>query len=106
MFNRLSASSLFIVLTRRFEMDIREERDFNVAEDVVDIDAPAGDVDANNPEYGWGQEARRRFADRDWEAAEAELRIEWEKAQKAGSRTWEDVRYAVRRGWDSAKEGI
>ena len=61
-----------------------------------------GSYEDYQPAYRGGYESRSdsRYADRDWDDAEPELRQRWE-SEHPGS-AWERVKAAVRRGWDKA----
>ncbi|MEH6437656.1 hypothetical protein [Massilia sp. DD77] len=56
--------------------------------------------DAVAPAYAYGSQMRgdSRYANRQWDEVEGDLRTDWE-TRNPGS-TWENMKAAVRRGWD------
>jgi hypothetical protein len=62
--------------------------------------------------YGWERGRDERYADRDWDSIEGDLRSgwnDWQSRNRTGSvgqqiqQGWEDLKDSVRRGWDKAK---
>jgi hypothetical protein len=49
--------------------------------------------------YGYGLARSGRYAGRDWNIIENEIRAEWDKVRPA---TWERYKEAIRFGWDMA----
>ncbi|WP_229429786.1 YsnF/AvaK domain-containing protein [Massilia sp. ZL223] len=62
-----------------------------------------GSYDDYAPAYSYGSQMRSdsRYANRQWDDVENDLRTDWEtrNAGRTGS-TWENMKAAVRRGWD------
>jgi hypothetical protein len=55
------------------------------------------------PAYHYGAESAHRWRDRDWNAAESDLRTGWDKARGASESTWDEVKHAVRDAWDRVR---
>ena len=55
--------------------------------------------------YRYGFDAANRHSDRDWSAAESDLRSGWDRYEHRGSHqsTWEEVKDAVRDAWDRVR---
>jgi len=54
------------------------------------------------PAYSYGSTMRRdsRYANRQWDDVENDLRTDWESRNAGGPSAWEKMKAAVRRGWD------
>ncbi len=54
------------------------------------------------PAYSYGSTMRSdsRYANRQWDEVENDLRTDWESRNAGGPSTWEKMKAAVRRGWD------
>lgn len=52
------------------------------------------------PAYRYGAESAHRYHDRDWHAAENDLRSGWDQARGESHGAWEEVKDAVRDAWD------
>jgi hypothetical protein len=61
-----------------------------------------GSYDDYAPAYRYGSESRSKYAGRDWDDVETELRSDWDsRYNKSGElSTWDKFKNAVRRGWD------
>ena len=60
------------------------------------------------PAYGYGSQAagNERYAGRQWDEIEPELRSEWDSRQGgAAPSSWEKMKAAVRHGWDRITSG-
>ena len=55
--------------------------------------------DTYAPAYRHGWESRDRYRDRDFDAAEADLRSDWEKSKYNSSLKWEKAKLATRDAW-------
>jgi uncharacterized protein (TIGR02271 family) len=85
---------------RRFaDVDDEFRRDYE-----THFASAGGSYEDYQPAYRGGYEMRgdSRFAQREWDDAEPDLRQHWE-SQHPGS-AWERVKSAVRRGWDRATD--
>lgn len=58
------------------------------------------DYDYYQPGYRYGYEAANRYADRDWNDVETDLRSSWDRYEHRGTSTWDQVKDAVRDAWD------
>jgi len=62
---------------------------------------PAGAAyDTLQPAYRFGWEARGRYGELNWEAAEPQLRRDWDDDHGDSSLDWEQARGAARDAWD------
>ena len=54
------------------------------------------------PAYSYGSQMRgdTRYAKRQWDEVESDLRSDWETRNAGGPSTWDKMKAAVRRGWD------
>jgi uncharacterized protein (TIGR02271 family) len=54
------------------------------------------------PAYRYGSESRRKYAGRDWDDVEPDLRSDWDTryGQAGGVSTWDKMKAAVRHGWN------
>jgi uncharacterized protein (TIGR02271 family) len=62
-----------------------------------------GTYDDYAPAYSYGSQMRSdtRYAGRQWDDVESDLRSDWDtRYGKSGASTWEKMKAAVRRGWD------
>ena len=72
----------------------------------IDVDRDVADMDASmRPAYDYGRTVRASYGDRDWTAAEADLRRDYESKYGDNS-LWDDVKDTVRSGWNSAKRTV
>lgn len=56
------------------------------------------------PAYRYGWESRTRYADRNWEQAQEDLRRDWETNYESRvPGTWEDAQRPIRDAWDRAE---
>jgi len=58
------------------------------------------DYDYYRPAYRYGVESAGRYADRDWNEVESDLRSNWNTYEHRGESTWEQMKDAVRDAWD------
>ena len=58
------------------------------------------EYDYYQPGYRYGFESASRYADREWNAVENDLRTGWNGYEHRGTSTWEHVKEAVRDAWD------
>jgi hypothetical protein len=65
--------------------------------------------------YGWESGSDARYAGRDWDSIERDLRSgwnDWQSRNRTGGvgqqiqQAWEDLKDSVRRGWDKAKREV
>lgn len=54
------------------------------------------------PAYGFGLQAREKYAGRTWQDSETDLERDWGQARGASALAWTDARDAVRDSWDRA----
>lgn len=61
-----------------------------------------GSYDDYAPAYMYGTQMRgdSRYAGRQWNAVESDLRTDWESRNTGNGSTWEKMKAAVRHGWD------
>jgi len=61
-----------------------------------------GSYDDYAPAYRYGSESRGKYANRNWDDVESDLRSDWDSryATSGGPSTWEKFKAAVRHGWD------
>ncbi|MCA1246534.1 YsnF/AvaK domain-containing protein [Massilia sp. MS-15] len=52
------------------------------------------------PAYTYGSQMRSRYAGRQWDEVENDLRTDWDTRSRGGASTWEKMKAAVRHGWD------
>ncbi|MCA1857623.1 YsnF/AvaK domain-containing protein [Massilia oculi] len=52
------------------------------------------------PAYTYGSQMRSRYAGRQWDEVENDLRSDWDTRSRGGASTWENMKAAVRHGWD------
>jgi hypothetical protein len=50
--------------------------------------------------YRYGVQSANRYAGRDWNEVEPDLRRDWDAYEHRGQSTWEDMKDAVRDAWD------
>jgi hypothetical protein len=62
--------------------------------------APNSSYDEYGPAYQYGWESRQRYADRDFDQAEADLERDWERARGQSKLKWESAKQAARDAWD------
>ena len=55
------------------------------------------------PAYRYGTESAVRHHGREWDEAEAELRLDWDKQRGAPTSTWDEVKDAVRDAWNRVR---
>ncbi len=81
------------------------EEHFNARRGALGADADTRTFAEAEPNYRLGYEAAydERYAGRDWDAVEPELRGNWRTAGARGGQTWEDLREEIREGWDRAR---
>ena len=78
----------------------------DVDRDVADMDVADMDMDASTrPAYDYGRTVRASYGDRDWTAAEADVRRDYESKYGDDS-LWDDVKDSVRSGWNSVKRAV
>lgn len=65
--------------------------------------ATGGDYDEYRPAYSYGSSIARdeKYAGRDWDAIEPDLRSDWDRRYPGEQSTWEKMKSAVRHGWES-----
>jgi hypothetical protein len=56
--------------------------------------------DYYSPAYRYAYDSRTRYAGRDWNDVEGDLRMGWEKFESKTDSTWENIKDAVRDAWD------
>jgi hypothetical protein len=61
-----------------------------------------GSYDDYAPAYRYGSESRSKYANRNWDDVETDLRSDWDSRYNTSGEpsTWEKFKNAVRRGWD------
>jgi uncharacterized protein (TIGR02271 family) len=95
---------------RRQEVDVDEDYERFRSGYRQDFDrsttAGAATWDEAEPRYRYGYAAARdaRYAGRDFEEVEPELRHDWE-ASYGGADPWERLRREIRQGWDRVRHG-
>lgn len=62
--------------------------------------------DTYAPAYRHGWESRSRYADRDFDAAEADLRRDWEQSPHGSNLKWEKAKLATRDAWHRVERAI
>jgi hypothetical protein len=62
--------------------------------------AAGSSYDDYGPAYEFGERARHRFADANFNDVEAELAAGWGEARRNSKLEWEQARHAVRDAWD------
>ena len=64
------------------------------------------DYDYYRPGYRYGFESANRHRDRDWNAAESDLRTGWDSYEHRGASsksTWDEVKDAAKDAWDRVR---
>jgi hypothetical protein len=67
---------------------------------------PGAPYDDYAPAYRYGVETVRRYEDKSFDEAEAELREEWVRARGASKLDWDQAKHPVRDAWDWVKTDI